>query len=268
MVALNAVQVRNFSTSRRVFDAWYQGPDAAREAWWVRLVAALWTESGCRILAHDGVWQGGGQINTQQSVILAASLQYPHDDIGHNGGSVGALQQIPTPVAEAADKPWAGWGTIPDCMALETSIPKFLTQLRVTNNTFYGSKKMADPIVADLLRVQQPLESEVQANYGGAVVAAALEIAGMFPQTQGQDWFLMATAQELADIVKAAVGDRLDVIAADVRECKERLRGDPNAPIDMLQSIGMGVRDLQEADDATKVSLEVITAAVTPKAAS
>jgi hypothetical protein len=186
MVLLDDVQTRNYLTARRVFDDWFTAnrPSPNRADWWVRLVAALDTESGCRIMAHDGVWGGGGRINARQSAILQQSMALPHDDVGHNGGSVGALQQIPTPVAEAADNPWGGWGTIADCMALETSIPKYLIHLRVTDDPYYKGKLTASPIVADLLRVQQPLESEVAQNYGAAVVARAVSIAAQFPQEQ------------------------------------------------------------------------------------
>jgi hypothetical protein len=186
MVLLDDVQTRNYLTARRVFDDWFttNKPSPNRADWWVRLVAALDTESQCRILAHDGVWGGGGQINARQSEILKDSLNYPHDGVGHNGGSVGALQQVPTLVAQAADNPWNGWGTIAGCMALESSIPKFLGQLRVTDDPFYRGKLTASPIVADLLRVQQPLESEVAQNYGAAIVARAVSIAAQFPQEQ------------------------------------------------------------------------------------
>lgn len=215
MVALDPVAVRNFTTSRQVFDGWFDGPENAREAWWVRLVAALWTESGGKILAHTGTWGGGGWINDAQKAVLKTSAQYPHDGFGSNGGSVGALQQIPTPVARLAtdqftgqSRAWDGWGTIPDCMALETSIPKFLARLKVTNNTNYGSKPMADPIVADLLRVQQPLESEVASNYGGSVVAAAHEIAGMFPRVVSPtepDWIIDMADQAALDAYRAQI---------------------------------------------------------------
>jgi hypothetical protein len=119
------------------------------------------------------------------------------DGFGSNGGSVGALQQIPTEVSWIATKdgmddgaptPWAGWGTITDCMALETSIPKFLKQLRVTDDPVYKGKLTASPVVADLLRVQQPLSSEVAANYGQGVVEVAAAIAAMFPRI---DWWLL-----------------------------------------------------------------------------
>ena len=175
------------------------------------------TESNFRILAHTGVWGGGGKINDEQKAILrtsadlyrAATGREP-DGYGSNGGSVGPLQQIPTPVAQAADKPWAGWGTIVDCMVIGTSVPKFLAKLRVTDDSSYGDKPMASAIVADLLRVQQPLASEVAANYGGSVTATAVEIAAQFPradQTEGKDWLDMASKEE----VREAFSDALRV---------------------------------------------------------
>lgn len=208
-MSLTAAQRRNYRTARGVFDTWFDGRSGDREAHWLRLVAALHTESGCLILAHDGVRQAGGPINAEQSRILRSSLNLPHDGVGHNGGSVGALQQIPTPVARAADKPWAGWGTVAECMALETSIPKFLAQLRVTGDPFYKGKRTAHPVVADLLRVQQPLASEVSANYGADVVAVAVAVAAQFPRevapTRTDDWTIMATPAE----VKSAFSDAL-----------------------------------------------------------
>lgn len=233
MVVLDDVQQRNFRVSRDVFDAWYTGPDADREAWWVRLVAALWTESGCRVLAHTGTWGGGGWINDAQKAVLKTSSQYPHDGFGSNGGSVGALQQIPTPVAQLAtdqatgkSKAWGGWGTIPDCMALETSVPKFLAQLRVTTNPYYGSKPMADPIVADLLRVQQPLESEVDANYGASIVSTAKQVAVLFPRTEPteKEWSDMATRDEFVSALREVLDTRLDGIDENAGEAR-RING-------------------------------------------
>lgn len=212
---LSATQQRNYRIARNVFDEWFEGRSGSREAWWLRLVAALHTESGCLVLAHDGVWGGGGKINAEQSRLLRTSLDLPHDAIGHNGGSVGALQQIPTPVARAADKPWSGWGTIADCMDLRTSIPKFLAELNVTTDPVYKTKKTADPVVADLLRVQQPLASEVSANYGAEVIAAAREIAAQFPRGAEKqapaielDWIDMATAPEVKEAFGSALAQR------------------------------------------------------------
>jgi hypothetical protein len=211
---MSSVQANNFRTARTVFDAWFDGRPGDREAWWLRLVAALWTESGCRILAHTGEWKGGGRINSRQRAVLAQSAQLYRekynrepDGFGSNGGSVGALQQIPTEVSWIATKdglddgaptPWAGWGTITDCMALETSIPKFLNQLRVTDDPVYKGKLTASPVVADLLRVQQPLASEVAANYGQGVVEVATAIAATFPRIETKDWF---NAAETADFL-------------------------------------------------------------------
>lgn len=191
MVILDEKSTGNYRDARRIYDAWFdrRERDYVREDGWVRLVAALDTESKCKILAHTGTWGGGGRTNAEQRAILRTSADVYRRATGRepdgfcsNGGSVGALQQVPTSVARAADNPWGGWGTIVDCMVLETSIPKFLEQLRVTNDPVYEGKRTASPIVADLLRVQRPLASEVAQNYGTTIVARAMEIAQMFPQ--------------------------------------------------------------------------------------
>src|SRR4029077_11030865 len=103
---MTSVQTGNFRTARVVFDAWFDGRAGDREAWWLRLVAALWTESGCRVLAHTGEWKSGGRINSRQKAVLSQSAQLYRekygrepDGYGSNGGSVGALQQIPTEVS-------------------------------------------------------------------------------------------------------------------------------------------------------------------------
>jgi len=70
-------------------------------------------------------------------------------------------------------------------MALETSIPKYLNDLQVTTDSVYKGKQMASAVVADLLRVQQPLASEVAVNYGGTITSTAYEVAAQYPtQTQ------------------------------------------------------------------------------------
>ena len=196
MVTIDAVSARNYRDARVIYDRWFDAKDRGygREAGWVRLVAALDTESKCKILAHGGGWDGGNRTNSAR-LYRDATGREP-DGFGNNGASVGALQQIPTEAARLRTKggidggtpqPWDGWGGIVECMVLETSIPKFLNLLRVTTNKYYGAKPMANlvdgaEVVADLLRVQQPAENEVDANYGSSIVRRAFEIAGMFPQ--------------------------------------------------------------------------------------
>lgn len=219
MISLDGVQVRNYMASRRIYDAWFDAKDRGyeREAGWVRLVGALDTESKCRILAHGGGWDGGNRTNSSQRAVLAESARLYReatgrdpDGFGNNGASVGPLQQIPTDAARlrtkdgldgGAPQPWDGWGGIVECMVLETCLPKYLAQLRVTTNKFYGRKPMADlvdgaEIVADLLRVQQPAENEVAANYGADIVQRAQAIAALFPTTPAPWWPRWFTGKE------------------------------------------------------------------------
>lgn len=199
----DSISERNYREARVIYDRWY---DQRRRGWprdagWVRLVAALDTESKAKILAHGGGWSGGNRTNQAQRILLAQSTRLYReatgrdpDGVGNNGGSVGALQQIPTLVARLADKPWNGWGDLVECMVLATSVPKFLDQLRVTDNRYYGKVPIAGlmpgaEILADLLRVQQPAEDEVAANYGTEIVPRVQQIAAQFPQALQSDWF-------------------------------------------------------------------------------
>lgn len=220
-VQLSAAAKRNYPECRRVYDSWYdfEKPGYPREAGWVRLVAALDTESKCEILAHGGGWDGGNRTNSAQRTELRKSSQRYReatgkepDGVGNNGGSVGPLQQIPTSVARLRTEdgmdggrptPWEGWGDMVDCMVFETCLPKFLRQLRVGTSKSYKGKPMADlidgaEIVVDLLNVQQPAADEVETNYGASIVRRAKEIAGMYPQTAHteKEWSDMASEEE------------------------------------------------------------------------
>lgn len=219
MVTVDAVSARNYRDARITYDRWFDAKDRGydRESGWVRLVAALDTESKCKILAHGGGWDGGNRTNSAQRAVLARSAQMYRDatgrepdGVGNNGASVGPLQQIPTAAARlrtkdgldgGAPQPWDGWGGIVECMVLETCLPKYLEQLRVTANKFYGAKPMADlvdgaEIVADLLRVQQPAEDEVAANYGAEIVRRAQVIAALFPSSAAAWWPRWFTGKE------------------------------------------------------------------------
>lgn len=186
--------------SRVRCDRWFDQAErmGSREEFWVRLVAALLTESGGgRVLAHTGNWGSGGWINEAQKKVLAGSAalrkpEYAGDGFGSNGGSVGDLQQIPTEVARLRTRrnpdgsevpwPWDGWGPMEKCLDPDFSQPKFLDALRITSDPVYKGKLTASPIVADLLRVQQPLAEEVAVNYGTDLVARAEAVAALFPR--------------------------------------------------------------------------------------
>lgn len=280
---LDSVQRRNLSASRLIVDAWCDArPKLDREGIWVRLVAAELTESVFRILAHTGEWKSGGRINEAQKAILRTSAKLYRDATGRepdgygsNGGSVGILQQIPTPVARAADDPWDGWGSIVDCMVLATSVPKFLAQIRVTDDSTYGGKPMASAIVADLLRVQRPLTSEVAANYGGAVTANAVAVAQQFPRTQERDWLDMATKEEVQQAFTdalSAVHTKLDAIQASLTTSEDRPRlslvrnsqelledGSPNPDFGAIYAYGPGqfdhVGSMDELDFGRRIGM-------------
>jgi hypothetical protein len=199
MVAVSPAAARNWPVVRQVYRSWWNEhrPPFSLADGWVRLVAAIETETGCRVLGHTGKWVGrGGRINSRQEAVLAGSAAAYRaatgrevDGLGDNGGSVGILQQIPTEVAwlttvggldSGAPRPWAGWGPMVDCMKIETAVPKFLAQLRVTDDPKYLDKVTASPIVADLLRIQRPLSSEVAANYGASLVERARALAAQY----------------------------------------------------------------------------------------
>jgi hypothetical protein len=57
-------------------------------------------------------------------------------------------------------------------MSVDKACRMFLSRLRVTTDRDYLGRDF-DPIVADVLRVQQPLITEVDANYGPDELAAA-----------------------------------------------------------------------------------------------
>jgi hypothetical protein len=240
MVTVSPAAARNWPVVRKVYRSWWNEhrPPFSLEDGWVRLVAAVETETGCRVLGHTGKWVGrGGRINSRQEAVLAGSAAAylaatgrEVDGLGDNGGSVGILQQIPTEVAwlttvggldSGAPRPWAGWGPMVDCMKIETSVPKFLDQLRVTDDPKYLDKVTASPIVADLLRIQRPLSSEVAVNYGASLVERARALAAQYaadgsdtpaaptPPAQSEWWSLMAenfdeAKAELQDVMRGS----------------------------------------------------------------
>lgn len=157
-----------------------------------RLVLAVQTESGGLVYANDGKafhpdlsqrragWDRDDRGNPLPPEILdacyralRASLVYAHDAVGNNGGSTGILQQLSQDYVGARfpGKTW-GWGTLADTMNVDKACRMFLARLTVTSNRDYLGRDF-DPIVADVLRVQQPKISEVDQNYGPAQVAAA-----------------------------------------------------------------------------------------------
>lgn len=140
----------------------------------VRLSLALNTESsGGYIFANDGSKSPASEIETVQK-----SLLFPYDKIGSSGGSTGPLQQISKDVVSLRGQTW-GWGTLAETMNPASSYKMFVMALNVTTDPVYvhtdpvtkvkTSVATIDPIVADVLRVQQPaLASIMSGNYSQA----------------------------------------------------------------------------------------------------
>lgn len=156
-----------------------------------RLAMVLVTESsGGYIYANDGTaydfnkstsWNGGltRAVQDRVSYALRLSLAIPHDRIGSNGRSTGMFQQISLAANKALDPAikW-GWSSIAETMSPETSTLMFLNALTVTNDPVYKGAKTISPVVADVLRVQQPLASEASSsNYGQKNLDWAISIS-------------------------------------------------------------------------------------------
>jgi Peptidase family M23 len=79
----------------------------------VALAVAL-TESRLRMLANDGK---GSDLRPEQRGV-SASLEYPHDGVGSDHGSVNAFQQQ-----------WPAWGSMDELMSMDVSAGKFYSAL-------------------------------------------------------------------------------------------------------------------------------------------
>jgi hypothetical protein len=158
-----------------------------------RLALALLTESsGGYVFANDGGAYAAGKRPdlpdaTRQRVydVLRVSLNLPHDRVGRDGRSTGPLQQISTE-AVAALTPnginW-GWADMATTMQPEGSAVAFVRRLVVTGDKLYRTPQgltvdCGDPIVADVLRTQQPaVGASLPPNYRAEQVALAKRIA-------------------------------------------------------------------------------------------
>lgn len=210
-----AILVRNLTIAFKVSD-WFADKNHLN-LWDVRdvMVTMLVTESGGGfIYANDGQgfrepdsvsnrtpWNWNEQTNkpigtpeqrAQMREILRRSLVLPHDKVGSNGRSTGPAQQL------SADTGGA-WGPMAATMRMDLSMLMFLNAVNWSDRSIsYKGKLMANWQTAMLLRVQQPLPSEVAANYGAAQLARAQAIARDERFTPGsppieRDWWsLMA----------------------------------------------------------------------------
>ena len=184
MIALDAAQEANFRAALAVAP----GPEER-----ARLAFAIWSESKGRVYANDGRNTSSSPgVTPEIAAILRRSLGMPHDAVGSNGRSTGILQQLSSDVG-------GGWGDMAGTMDPATAARRFLAALRVTDDPVYdgwlvtptGRERVSvatpSPVVADVLRVQQPLASEARSsNYGPGNLAAALEISARFTPTEGR----------------------------------------------------------------------------------
>lgn len=101
--------------------------------------------------------------------LKANNLHY--DKVGSNGRSTGPAQQLSEDVGGA-------WGPMAGTMRMSSSMVLFLSAVDWKNrDVVYKGKVMANWQTAMLLRVQQPLASEVATNYGAGQLASAQAIA-------------------------------------------------------------------------------------------
>lgn len=197
-VTLDARQARNFTAALVV-------PRTAAEL--ARAAFGVWSESRGYNYANGGMNEShspGFDTHPEWPAILRRSTSLPNDGVRNNGRSCGVLQQTPSEVGGA-------WGDMAGTMTPATAVARFLDRLRVTDDPIYrglllnpdGSKEFVEvrtpsPVVADVLRVQQPLAEEARSdNYGVRVLSEALEIAARFapkPTFTATEWLRLIAA--------------------------------------------------------------------------
>lgn len=186
---------KNYQVAIDTCKTWAAANNVQPWAHLYRLIFAIHTESKGLIYANDGGayhpdaavrrpgWDKDENGNPLSATMLAncysavrRSFDFPHDAVGNNGGSTGILQQLSQDYVAARfpGKTW-GWGSLANTMSVQDACWAFLDRVRVTSDRNYGGKDF-DPIIADVLRVQQPLASEVAVNYGADVLVVAKDI--------------------------------------------------------------------------------------------
>jgi hypothetical protein len=191
---------------------------------------------------------GTPETRARMREILRRSLDLPHDKVGSNGRSTGPAQQL------SADTGGA-WGPMADTMQVDKSVLMFLNAVDWSNRDQWypnanapGRKLMANWQTAMLLRVQRPLSSEVDANYGAGQLSLAQQIARdpRFTSTE-KDWYTMATPEEVKQAFKDALGDALG--RGTLVSIKKRNGTDETVGVFITDALGAildEVRDLPE----------------------
>jgi hypothetical protein len=96
-------------------------------------------ESDWRVLANDGT--APGLKESQRAVLrvesrrVLAAAGWPAGWVGRNGVSVGPTQASPSEATTLGAKPWAGWGTIAQCMDTEWIVTETLRQLAAADSS-------------------------------------------------------------------------------------------------------------------------------------
>lgn len=197
MVALDERQARNFAAALAAARS-----DAERE----RLAFGVWSESRGYNYANGGLntsHSPGFAEHPEWPALLRRSTALPNDGVRNNGRSTGILQQTSAEVG-------GGWGDMAGTMTPAIAGRRFLDRLVITDEPVFRAilltpegRELVDvecpsPVVADVLRVQQPLAEEARSdNYGAANLAIALQIAGLFrpvPNRTAAGWLRMFAA--------------------------------------------------------------------------
>jgi len=120
-------------------------------------LATAQTESGLRNLANDGT---DPRLEPDQKGV-SASLQLPHDGVGHDHGSLGPLQ---------AQYPW--WGSLEELMTPAIAAQKFYAKLLMVP----GWAQMPVTVAAQTVQ---------QSQFPGAYAAAETVARSVYAQTSG-----------------------------------------------------------------------------------
>lgn len=226
MVKLSAAQERNYREAFATTRSWAGVHGKDPEPLLDRVSMVLLTESNGRNYANDGLayadnaekvrpgWvveaDGKPMTLAKRAAIrgvLRKSLDMPNDGIGNNGGSTGCIQQLSQEFVGVRfpGKTW-GYGSVAATMDVGNAVSMFLGRLVVTDNPDYAGITFSDPLVADVLRVQQPLISEHESsNYNASQVATAKAIVAQLAPEE-KDGLDMATVQDVSTAVADQVG--------------------------------------------------------------
>lgn len=157
-------------------------------------LAVAGQESGFRMLANDG---SDPRLRPEQKDV-ARSLQYPHDGVGRDHGSVNFMQQ---------QYPW--WGSLDELMNPQIAAVKFYTALlKVPGwqslSVTAAAQTVQSSAFPDAYADDEVLARRLYAEHEGAGAdAAPLAVTALQPDTESGDE---------ADTVTSAV----DLVAADV----------------------------------------------------